>query len=261
MNPALSAQSRPIFSASRKLDIFVSPQSSCSNEVAHSRYFATLPLGNSVVLVRTDHPAAGLWKGRRGGHDATVTISADELGEVTVLLREWAAGKPESQERLFALVYPQLRRIARALFRGERQENLLQPTSVVNELFLKLIRQRSLRFDDREHFYSLSATLMRRVLLDHARSQKRGKRDGGIAIPLEEGMAWIDAKPIEMMDLDRVLNELETLDARKCRMAEFRFFLGFTAEETAELLHTSKATVDRELRFIRAWLYERLHSA
>lgn len=178
-----------------------------------------------------------------------------------MLLREWSAGKPEAQERLFELVYPQLRRIAGALFRGESQQSLHQPTSVVNELFLKLIRQRSLRFEDREHFYSLSARLMRRVLLDHARSQKRDKRDGGIAVPLEEGLAWIGAKPLEVMDLDRVLNELETLDLRKCRMVEFRFFLGFTAEETAELLHTSKATVDRELRFIRAWLYERLHSA
>jgi RNA polymerase sigma factor (TIGR02999 family) len=190
-----------------------------------------------------------------------LTKSADEPGEITVLLREWTEGKPEAQERLFELVYPQLRRIAGALFRGERQENLLQPTSVVNELFLKLIRQRSLRFEDREHFYSLSARLMRRVLLDHARGQGRVKRDGGIAIPLEEGLAWIDAKPVEAMDIDRVLNELEALDARKCRMVEFRFFLGFTADETAELLNTSKATVDRELRFIRAWLYERLHSA
>lgn len=182
-------------------------------------------------------------------------------GEVTVLLREWAAGKPDALDRLFEVVYPELRRIAGALFRDERPENLLQPTSVVNELFLKLIRQRSLRFEDREHFYSLSARLMRRVLLDHARGQLRSKRDGGVSVPFEEGLAWIDASPIGAIDLDRVLNELDALDPRKCRMVEFRFFLGFTAEETADLLNTSKATVDRELRFVRAWLYERLHSA
>lgn len=183
-----------------------------------------------------------------------------EPGEITVLLREWSAGKPEASDRLFELVYPQLRRIAGALFRGERPEHLLQPTSVVNELFLKLVRQRSLRFEDREHFYSLSAKLMRRVLIDHARTHSRAKRDGGIAIPLDEGLAWIDARPVEAMDLDRVLNEMEAIDARKCRMVELRFFLGFTAEETAELLGTSKATVDRELRFARAWLHERLVS-
>lgn len=186
---------------------------------------------------------------------------SQQHGEVTVLLREWAAGKPDALDRLFEVVYPELRRIAGALFRGERPENLLQPTSVVNELFLKLIRQRSLRFEDREHFYSLSARLMRRVLLDHARGQLRSKRDGGVPVPFEEGLAWIDASPIGAIDLDRVLNDLDALDPRKCRMVEFRFFLGFTAEETADLLNTSKATVDRELRFVRAWLYERLHSA
>jgi RNA polymerase sigma factor (TIGR02999 family) len=190
-----------------------------------------------------------------------LTNFGDETGEITILLREWTTGRPGAQERLFELVYPQLRKIAGSLFRGERPENLLQPTSVVNELFLKLVRQRSLRFEDREHFYSLSARLMRRILIDHARTQGREKRDGGVSIPLEEGLAWIDAKSIEIMDLDRVLSELDALDTRKCRMVEFRFFLGFTAEETAELLSTSKATVDRELRFARAWLHGRLHSA
>lgn len=183
----------------------------------------------------------------------------NQSGEVTELLREWREGKPDAVERLFDVVYPRLRQIAGALFRGERPENVLQPTSVVNELFLKLIRQRSLRFEDREHFYSLSARLMRRVLLDHARSERRLKRDGGIPVPLDEKLAWIDARQAEFMDLDRVLDELEELDPRKCRMVELRFFLGFTAEETAELLSSSKATVDRELKFARGWLYERLH--
>lgn len=182
-----------------------------------------------------------------------------DAGEITVLLRDWRAGDPAAIDHLFELVYPQLRQIAGVLFRGERPENLLQPTSVVNELFLKLIRQRSLRFEDREHFYSLSARLMRRVLVDHARSEGRQKRDGGIPVPLHADLAWIDARPAEMMDLDRALEELEQLDARKCRMVELRYFLGFTAEETAELLNTSKATVDRELRFVKGWLYERLH--
>jgi RNA polymerase sigma factor (TIGR02999 family) len=184
-----------------------------------------------------------------------------EPGEITVLLRDWSAGNPAATEHLFELVYPHLRQIAGALFRGERPENLLQPTSVVNELFLKLIRQRSLRFEDREHFYSLSARLMRRVLVDHARSEGRQKRDAGIPVTLHPDMAWIEARPAEMMDLDRVLDELDQLDPRKCRMLELRFFLGFTAEETAELLGTSKATVDRELRFVRGWLSDRLRAS
>jgi RNA polymerase sigma factor (TIGR02999 family) len=193
--------------------------------------------------------------------ETRLTNSGDEPGEITSLLHEWTEGKPAALEHLFGLVYPQLRRIAGGLFRGESPENLLQPTSVVNELFLKLVRQRSLRFEDREHFYCLSAKLMRRVLIDAARSRARAKRDGGTAIPLEEGIAWIDADSVDAIDVDRVLNELETIDPRKCRMVELRFFLGYTADETAELMSTSKATVDRELRFARAWLSERLQAA
>ena len=182
----------------------------------------------------------------------------DEPGEITLLLHEWTEGKTTSSDTLFELVYPSLRKIAGALFRGERPENVLQPTSVVNELFLKLVRQRSLRFEDREHFYSLSARLMRRILIDHARTEGRQKRDGGVLLPLTENLLWVDAKPAHAMDLDRALEELEQIDARKCRMVELRFFLGFSAEETAELLHTSKASVDRDLKFVRGWLAVRL---
>ncbi len=179
-------------------------------------------------------------------------------GEITELLRAWSEGEPASTDALFELVYPDLRRIAGALFRGERPENLLQPTCVVNELFLKLLRQRSLRFEDREHFYSLCARLMRRVLVDHARSEGRQKRDGGVLVQLHDDLLWTDVSPADTIDLDRVLKELEGIDARKCRMLELRFFLGFTADETAELLHISKACVDRDMRFVRAWLNDRL---
>ena len=154
-------------------------------------------------------------------------------GEITVLLRDWSAGNPAAIEHLFELVYPQLRQIAGALFRGERPENLLQPTSVVNELFLKLIRQRSLRFEDREHFYSLAARLMRRVLVDRARSERRQKREGGVPVPLHADMAWINARPAEMMDLDRALEELERLDLRKCRMVEPAAFRRHGARKTS----------------------------
>lgn len=190
----------------------------------------------------------------RQGHSGVL-----QPGEITLLLHEWSEGKTTANDALFDLVYPQLRQIAGALFRGERPENILQPTIVVNELFLKLIRQRSLRFEDREHFYSLSARLMRRVLVDHARAEGRQKRDGGISVPLRDDLLWIDASRVGTIDLDRVLEELDQIDPRKCRMIELRFFLGFTAEETAELLHTSKASVDRDLKFVRGWMYDRLH--
>ena len=179
-------------------------------------------------------------------------------GEITQLLHEWSDGSTQACEPLFEYVYPQLRRIAGALFRGESSENLLQPTGVVNEFFLKLVQQRSLRFEDRQHFYSLAARLMRRVLIDHARSERRKKRDGGVMLPLEEGMAWTNATSAEMLDLDRVLDELAEIDPEKCRLVELRFFLGLSAEETAEVVGRSKATVDRELRFVKGWAKERL---
>jgi RNA polymerase sigma factor (TIGR02999 family) len=179
--------------------------------------------------------------------------------EITELLQEWSAGKPAALDRLFEAVYPRLRDIAGALFRNERDAHLLQPTSVVNELFLKLVRQRSLRFEDREHFYSLSARVMRRVLVDHARDHQRKKRDGGVRVPLDENLVWVDASDVSLLDLDDALVALDTMDPAKCRIVELRFFLGFTASETADLLSMSKASVDRELKFVRGWLYERLH--
>jgi RNA polymerase sigma factor (TIGR02999 family) len=185
----------------------------------------------------------------------------EDPGDITVLLRKWGEGDCSAREPLFELVYPQLRRIADALFRGERPSGVLQPTSLVNELYLKLIRQHRLHFEDRAHFFSLTARLMRRVLVDHARLEGRQKRHGGVQVPLHEELAWVDAASPEMLDLDRILNELERIDPRKCRMLELRFFLGFTAEETADLLASSKATVDRELKFVRGWLYDRLRHA
>lgn len=164
-------------------------------------------------------------------------------------------------EPLFSQVYPELKQIAGAIFRGERPGKILQPTGLVNELYLKLIRHRQLHFEDRHHFFSLAARLMRRILVDEARSQGRQKRAGGVAVPLHEDLASIDASSVEMVDLDRALEELEQIDARKCRMVELRFFLGFTAEETAEIVGASKATVDRDLKFVRAWLYDRLRPA
>ena len=182
----------------------------------------------------------------------------EKQGEVTILLREWGEGREVDTGLLFDMVYPQLRTIAGALFRGERQDSILQPTGVVNELFLKLVQQRKLEFEDRQHFYSFSARLMRRILVDYARSGHRQKRDGGSAVPLHESMLSTDASPAELIDLARVLEDLEQLDERKCRMVELRYMMGFTAEETADLMKLSKASVDRDLRFARGWLQDRL---
>lgn len=180
--------------------------------------------------------------------------------DITILLKEWGAEKGVDPDKLFELIYPRLHRMAASLMRSERGEHILQPTVVVNELFLKLVQQRKLDFEDRQHFYSFAARLMRRILVDHARSEGRLKRDAGLRIPLEDHLAFFNFEPGPLLDIDQALCDLERLDARKCRMVELRFLMGFTIAETADLLGVSTSSVDRDLYFARTWLRDRLTS-
>lgn len=181
--------------------------------------------------------------------------------DITVLLNQWGAGDRTALERLAPLVYPQLRELAASYLRRERPDHTLQATALVNELFLKLLARPEARLDSRRHFYALAATLMRHALIDHARAAKSAKRGAGaVPVPLHDELPWLDAASPWVIDLDRALNELEALDETQARMFEMRFLLGCTAEETAEILETSKATVDRKVRLARAWLYQRLQN-
>ncbi len=179
-------------------------------------------------------------------------------GDITVLLQKWTDGDASAFEPLFEAIYPQLRRIAGAILRSERPSAVLQPTSLVNELYLKLIQQRRAQFSDRNHFFSMAACMMRRVMVDSVRYDKRQKRNGGAPVALHEDLAWVNAAGPDLLDLDNAMNELEKIDPRKCRIVELRFFLGLSAEETAEVLDISKATADRDLKFARSWLGDRL---
>jgi RNA polymerase sigma factor (TIGR02999 family) len=181
-----------------------------------------------------------------------------EGGDVTVLLRQWSAGEDSALEPLFQLIYPQLRSIAASLMRQERPGHELQPTGVVNEFYLKLVQQQRLQFEDRAHFLSLAARFMRRLLVDQARERRSLKRNGGQPVALSDDLSWVAAAGPEILDVDRQLTELQQIDDRKCRMIELRYFLGFTVPEIAELLSLSKATVDRDLKFARAWVRDRL---
>lgn len=180
--------------------------------------------------------------------------------EITRLLDAWGGGDRSALERLAPAVYPKLRELAGSFLRRERGGHTLQATALVNELFLKLMARREAHFDSRQHFYSLAAKLMRLALIDHARAAKAGKRGGGSdRVPLHEDVPWVDAGGPMMLDLDRAMTELEALDPEQARMFEARFLLGCTVEETAELMATSKSTVDRQVRMARAFLYSRLH--
>ena len=191
-------------------------------------------------------------------HRAVINVSfgrvVKEPGEITVLLTEWSGGTPDALAPLFELIYPQLRQIAGSLFRNESPGHVLQPTGVVNELYLKLVQQQRLRFDDRQHFFSMAARLMRRILVDYARRRDSLRRDGGVPVALTEDAAWAEAAGGDVIDVDRALEALQKVDERKCRIVEMRYFLGFTSEESAELTGTSMATVERDLKFARGWI-------
>jgi RNA polymerase sigma factor (TIGR02999 family) len=181
-------------------------------------------------------------------------------GEITVLLAKWKDGEPSAFDQLMPLVYPHLREVAAAYVRRERNPDVLQATSLVNELYLRLLNQKQASWDDRRHFYTFSAKVMRMILIDHARGNQAQMRGGGMQrVPLSEDLAWVNVGSPELLDLNRALEELAAIDPDKVQLVELRFFLGCTAEETAALMKISKATVDRELKFIKSWLFRHMH--
>jgi len=157
------------------------------------------------------------------------------------------------------LVYPHLRQVAAAYVRRERVPDVLQATVLVHELYLRLLNQKKADWEDRRHFYTFSARVMRLILIDHARETLATIRGGDRErIPLSDDLAWVDIDSPELLDLNRALDELSELAPQKVQLVELRFFLGCTVEEIATLLQVSKSTVNRELKFIKSWLFRRI---
>jgi RNA polymerase sigma-70 factor, ECF subfamily len=180
-------------------------------------------------------------------------------GAVTELLRAWRDGDDGALERLVPLVEAELRRLARAYMRRERRDHTLQTTALVNEAFLRLTDARQVRWEDRAHFLGISARLMRRVLVDHARSRGYRKRGGGAQrVTLTEGLVASPEPTLDVVALDRALEVLEAVDSRKSRMVELRFFGGLSVEETAQVLGVSPDTVKRDWRLAKLWLLREL---
>jgi len=187
---------------------------------------------------------------------------ASSAGEITILLQKWKAGDETAFERLIPLAYPRLREIAAGYMHHERSSGTLQPTALVNELYLRLLSQRKIDLADRTHFYTFAAKLMRMILADHARAILAEKRGGGVThVPLSDDLPWINVNNGDVLELNLALDELESVDPRKARLVELRHYLGCTASEAAEILQVSKATVDRDLKLVRSWLYHRLRPA
>lgn len=180
---------------------------------------------------------------------------AEPQSAVTTLLRAWARGDEAAGQRLFPVLYGELRRQAGRYMRRERRGHSLEPSGLVNEAYLRLQAAPGLDWQDRTHFFAIAARVMRQVLVDHARRRKAAKREGCL-VTLGEADAL--AEPMDVLDLEEALRELTALDPRQARVVELRFFAGLDVEETADALGLSARTVKREWQTARAWLQHRL---
>ena len=187
--------------------------------------------------------------------DSREAMAEVELSETTQLLRAWAQGDGAALQRLTPRVYDELRRIAGHFMQNERQGRTLQTTALVHEAYLRLIDVTNVEWQHRAHFFAISATMMRRILVDRARRREAGKRGGKLPrVNLEDVPDVRSGRPRELIALDDALNALAEVDPRRARVIELRFFGGLSVEETAEVLKVSPDTVMRDWRLARAWL-------
>jgi RNA polymerase sigma-70 factor, ECF subfamily len=179
--------------------------------------------------------------------------------EVTQLLLAWSQGEQEALDKLIPFVHEELRRLAHYYMSGERADHTLQTTALVNEAYLRLVDLGQTQWQNRAHFFAVSAQLMRRILVDFARSRNLLKRGGGIEqLSLAEEMVISEDSQEDLIALDEALNALAAIDERKSKVVELRFFGGLTEEETAEVLKVSSETVTRDWRLAKVWLLRAL---
>jgi RNA polymerase sigma-70 factor (ECF subfamily) len=182
-------------------------------------------------------------------------MTAPSAQNVTRLLQDWCLGKDAALEELVPLVHQELRRLARRYMFGERPGHTLQTTALVNEAYLRLVNSRQVNWQNRAHFFAISAQLMRRILVDYARSRGYQKRGGGVPkVTLDEMLMGPQEKGHDLVALDDALKALAGVDPRKGKVVELRFFGGLSVEETAEVLKVSPDTVLRDWRLAKAWL-------
>ena len=185
-------------------------------------------------------------------------VTTPHVGDVSTLLRAWSGGDQNALDKLAPIVYDELRRLARYYLQRERPGHSLQATALVNEAYLRLVDYKRMQWGNRAHFFAVSAQLMRRILVDHARRHNL-KRGGGVQHVDLEDIAVVGGDRAEnLVALDDALQSLARMDARKARVVELRFFGGLSVEETAEVLQISAVTVMRDWTSARAWLYREM---
>jgi len=182
----------------------------------------------------------------------------DGSASMSQLLADWAAQDPGALDRLVPLVYDELRRLAHYHMRGERAAHTLQTTALVNEVYLRLAGIKGLQWRDRAHFFAMAGTLMRRVLVDYARRQRRDKRGGGVSVTSLADNVIASQPAVDVVALDEALERLASVDPQQSRVVELRFFAGLSVKETAEALGISSATVKRDWATAKLWLYNEL---
>ena len=186
-------------------------------------------------------------------------MAPSETPNITQLLAAWNQGDEEALAQLTPLVYRELHRLAHGYLAGERRGHVLQTTALVNEAFVRLLDWRQVQWQDRTHFFGVSATLMRHILVQFAREQQAAKRGGGaIQVSLSEAASLSTRHNPDLVMLDDALTKLETLAPRQARIVELRFFGGLSLEEAAEVIKVSVSTVRRDWRMAQAWLHQQL---
>jgi RNA polymerase sigma factor (TIGR02999 family) len=178
--------------------------------------------------------------------------------DITELLLEWSGGNPDALQRLTPLVYGELHRLAHHYMAGERTGHTLQSTALVNEAYLRLVQTDRVQWQNRAHFFAVSAQLMRRILVDFARSRQYAKRGGKAPMVSLDDIAVAADECADLVALDDALRALAAIDPRRARMVELRFFGGLSVEETAEVLKVSVETVARDWRLAKVWLRREL---
>jgi RNA polymerase sigma factor (TIGR02999 family) len=182
-------------------------------------------------------------------------VAQEGQGDVTGLLAQWGQGDRAALDAATNIVYAELRKIAAGYLQQERGEHTLQPTALINEAYLRLVKEEHPSFDNRRKFFAFAARLMRQVLVDHARSVGAEKRGGDVAkVPLNEAMDFVPDRAPEFLALNEALDQLARLSPRKAQVIELRYFGGLGVEDTAEMLDVSIATISREQRMAEAWL-------
>ncbi|HSE33814.1 MAG TPA: sigma-70 family RNA polymerase sigma factor [Pyrinomonadaceae bacterium] len=189
-------------------------------------------------------------------------VSARTQHEITGLLEEWSGGNQAALDKLYPLVYEELRRLARSYMKREPKGHTLQTTALINEAYVRMVEQKSVHWQNRSHFFAISAQIMRRILVDHARRYLHLKRGGGAKkVSLDQAMIVAREKSEEVLMLDEALENLARLDPRRCQVVELRYFAGLDNKEIAAVLKISENTVMRDWNLARAWLHQQLAGA